>query len=328
MDKALKLIIRYILYTLVGSIFGTIFYLMYYSLLQFVPEGVSQKIGFSDLLRFFFKTLSYSVFVVPVFIMNHKLKRKGNALQCIFYILLAAMSWTLLLPFSHKMFHKFQQKYVEEIHYNPLSKNEFRQYENKVYYFSDHYNPDSVVSSDVSTVIIDTSENGIVVVDKIPESEDFELIRAANPYRDLLMKDSFTRKNGWNIVNFDILLKKLDDAMSKGFTFILGFMSLGFVLCSIYGITNLSSWRLVNSSNVIFITVLILGMNCLYSVSSGSFLMKSAFTNNQFIDYLSNYVDEPFLCIVNLLLGLIFTVIGIIRFIISHKADKNARKGV
>lgn len=325
MDKALKLIIRYTLYTLIGSILGTIFYLMYFSLLQFVPEGVAQKINFSDLLRNFFKMLSYTVFVVPVVVMNHKLKRKGNALQCLFYILFAAMSWILLLPFSYKMYDKFQRKYVETAHYNPLSKNEFRQYEDKVYFFAEHYNPDSIEGKDISAVVIDTSENGVVIVDKIPENSDFELIKAANPYRGLLMKNSFLGNKKNAIISFDLLLEKLNTAMSKGWTFILGFMTLGFVLCSIYGLTNLSSWRLINSSNVIFITILVIAMNCLYSLPAGQFIRESSLANNQISDYLAQYVDEPFLCTINILLGFVFIIIGIIRFIFSHKADKNPR---
>lgn len=329
MAKALKLIIKYISYLVIGTIAGSLLYTMYFNLLNFVPDGIKQKILFGDFLRNFFKVLSYFIFIVTPLIICHKLKRKSSVFQCLAFILLSGISWIILLPLSVKTYNKLEDRFPLERKFNPLSKDEFRQYENQVYYFSTDYNPDSKDSeiNEIPSVVINTDDSeGFVKVEKIPESKDFELVKAAGPYRDILIKNAFSSKKQ-NLLNVENILRKLNLAMEKGWTFLLGFMSLGFVLCAIYGLSNLSSWRLVNSANVIFITLAVILVNANYSEAAGNFLRKSALTNNRFFEFLSNYVDEPFLCLLNVITGLIFIIIGIVRLIISNKIAKSAKDG-
>lgn len=325
MKKSLKLITKYILYLVIGSLLGTIFYYIYSSIQRFVPGGYGQKIFIGDFLRTYFKVLAYLVFIIPTVLICHKLKRPGTVLQCITFILISALSWMLILPFSYKGYKNISKTYSEEQFYNPLSKGEFRQSDNKVYYFASDYNSDAMWPTEVASVVIDTNEEGGVTVEKILEKKDFELITAANPYRDILIKDFFTSKSQVYL-NLDSILKRMDDASNQGFTFLLGFMTLGFVLCSIYGLANISSWRLINSSVVIFTTVAVLCFNNLYYTPAGEFLRESSIASIYSIQYLENFVNDPILCLINLIFGFIFIIVGILRFIFSSRAAKKAKK--
>ena len=108
-------------------------------------------------------------------------------------------------------------------------------------------------------------------------------------------------------------------AFSKGWTFWLGFLSLGLLIASLYGTADLFRWRLLNSGFLMIMTFGILVVNTIYYYPFITSFRRQYINNKGFFIFLAKYIDDPLLVLVNVSVSLIFIIIGIIRFATRKK---------
>lgn len=315
MKKALRLVLTYFLFLVLGTAVGMFFYYVYLNL----QGAVAGHHGFffkrEDLLRVLFYVLGcLLLFVCPAMIYV-RISNKGGIAHFITFIILSALTWALFIPllghFEERIFYdsKDTSKY--------LSGGYFRQSGDKVYYFTDDYNSNPYI--DTTAVVIDTSAEGEVTIEKIKPSRDFILFRESAPYSDILLKQTFGESDKQPLISFALIMEHAENAFSKGWTFWLAFLSLGLLIASLYGTADLFRWRLLNTGFLMIMTFCILAANTLYYHPVASSFRRQYINNKGFFIFLGKYMDDPLLVLVNVSLSLIFVIIGIVRFATRKK---------
>lgn len=317
MKKGFKLLIVYFCILIVSLILGTLGYALYLNLLDFVAESQKSGLSFEYLKKSFFYMTNFSLIFICPFVCYYRNHHPHGFIQTIFYILICILTWLVLFPSANLLKNKF---YDEKTEKQNLTKNVFRKTNGHIYYFLRDFYEEPISENQTPTIIIDTNDDGDVNFAEVTDSSDFELYEDAKPYREILIKKSF-QENFPNLMDFNLILRRADLALQKGWTFYLGFLTFAFALCALYGITNFFKWRLVSVVSMIFDFALVLILNTIYfSQNLSSFIFS--ISSKRFFLFLQNYVDEPLLCLVNFVLGLIFTTIGIVHFAIQTKKEK------
>lgn len=317
MKKGFKLLFAYFCILIGSLILGTLGYALYLNILDFVAESQNSGLSFEYLKKSFFYMLTFCLIFICPFVCYYRNHHPHGFIQTTFYILICLLTWLILFPSANLIKNKF---YDEKTEKQNLTKNVFRETNGHVYYFLRDFYEDPISENQTPAIVIDTKGDGSINFAEVTDSSDFELYEDAKPYREILIKKSF-QENIPKLIDFNLVLRRADLALQKGWTFYLGFLTFAFALCALYGITNFFKWRLVSVIAMIFEFALILILNTIYfSQNLSSFIFS--ITNNKFFLFLQNYVDEPLLCLVNFVLGLIFTAIGIVHFAIQTKKGK------
>ena len=117
------------------------------------------------------------------------------------------------------------------------------------------------------------------------------------------------------------LVEHQKQAWDDGFLTYLGFLSIALVICSLYGITSFFEWKLINVSMLFISYFMILVVNSVYYMPYLTEL-KNRLVANVVISKLGNYINDPLICVINLLFTVIFVVAGIIKFALHKHANK------
>lgn len=314
MKKALKLIGMYLIIVAVALLLGTLFYSLYLDILKFVAGKKMVFVDFKDFQKSFFIVAGYVIiFICPVLAYS-RIRHKGGVLQLITYILLSVFSWGICFPFVVDYAQK--NSYYQEAENSKyiVTANYFRDVNGTVYYLTNDLDSTSETLKSSNAVVIDTTKDDSVEIRKIANSNNLDLYKKASPFSDILTKQTFTRDSVLSFVNLNSIFYSGYFANKKGMSFWLGFLSFAFVLCAIYGLSNINDWKLINSSVVIITSILTVLVNTLYfSPVFTSIKSKSFFTNKLFVN-MRQFVDEPFLVVLNCFFGLLFIFIGIITY--------------
>ena len=313
MKKGLKLLLTYFLFLLVATVVGTLVYALYLNTLNYVAGSTSANFSYVYLEKaFFYIAACVLVLICPV-MCYYRTRHAAGVIQTIFYILVCVITWICLFPLVYYGRERIYSRTSVKIEAEPLSKNHFRAANGHVYYFmQDFY-------ADTPAVIIDTAEDGGVDIAVVRDTADFELYTAAAPYREILIKDSIGETKLPKLIDFSLIIRRGEIAWQKGITFYLGFLTMAFVLCSLYGLSNYYKWKLIALVMFVIETAGVLMVNTLYySPVLSRILFK--ITNNKFFSFLNHYMDEPLLCFINLITGLVFIITGIVIFAVrKHK---------
>lgn len=326
MNKALKLLVMYFVFAVAFIVLGTAFYFLYLNVLNF--SAGHEMLFFNKELVF--KSFMYMCCILAVIICPclayFRIRHRGGIIQLLFYIALCAVTWILLFPLCLNKgagAGVFEESKAKE---HVVTAGYFRESEGTVYYLSKDLKS-SEAGSAVDSVIIDTGDTGTVKFAQITSSPDFRLFKNAEPYSDILLKQSFGNSSTFKEFSFRDLLIRAAQAKTKGGTFWLGFLSLALALCCVYGISHMFDWKLVNASFVILFTGFILCINLLYFGPLFENL-RTKLAGNGLMISLSTYFDAPLLVLFNLFLSFVFIVIGIIRFFKKNSDADEAQGGI
>ena len=317
MKKAFRLVLMYFLVLLLGTAIGMVFYYVYLEMQASVAGMAFTFFKKEDLLRSLLFVLGCAlIFICPAMVYA-RISNKGGAGNFIAFILLSCLTWGLGIPSLVRLQDKlvYQSKDSSKL----LTGGYFRECNGKVYYFTTNYNENPYVST--TAVIIDTSDNGTVDVQSIAPTRDFILFRDSAPYSDVLIKDAF---NGYSlnwIVSFSLIMDHARNAFAKSWTFWLGFLSIGLLFASLYGTADLFRWRLLNTGFLMCATFAILAVNTLYYHPVMNSFRRQHINTHGFFIFLSKYVDDPLLVMVNVFFSLVFVIIGIVRFATRKKRN-------
>ena len=318
MKKALKLVLMYFLTLILATAAGVLFYSVYLAIQNYVAGGSLTLFNKQEFLRALFYVFSCVILLVCPAMVYVRISNKGGVGHFIAFILLSAITWSLLIPVQIKLEDKvlYDSKDSSKI----LTGGYFRESGDTVYYFSSDYNVNPYVSP--TTIIIDTTEEGKVSIEKTNPSRDFFLFRDSAPYSDILIKKLFASESKIPvIISFSLIMQHARNAFAKSWTFWLGFLSLGLLICSLYGAADLFRWKLLNTCFMLVSTIIILSVNTLYFHPVVASFCRQYINGKKFFVMLNNYMDYPLLVILNVSFSLVFIIIGIIRFATRKKRN-------
>lgn len=322
MKKALKMIFLYLFLLIVCTAIGTVLYSVYLNVCSSVT-GIKINLLRNDVLlkSFFYVAVCVIICVSPV-VSFLNIKNKGGFSRFITYIILSGLTWGVLLPivihFGEKYDFNDSSIRTEGI---AFSSDCFRKGDQKVYYFlEDLEKNESLYFPSAQAVVIDTTTFGTVSVKEIRNEPDFELNVIGGNYRDVIVSESFEEEYLRPSINFHTLVDRAVNSFERGWTFYLGFLSLGLLLCCLYGLTRIFVWKLINSGFIITVTAIILFINTFCTTSPFFCNLMETVNSTRFFAFLGQYMYEPFLVFLNLVFSLLTILIGVIAFI--HRKKK------
>lgn len=304
MKKAFRMILMYFVFILIGFLIGEFFYALYEDVTRFVSGTEFVLFNGESLVRISFFVLECVLILICPIMIFYRIRHTGGVLQLVAFIILGVLTWGAFMPLTIQLEDVYSRRHPLSLEKPDLTSGYFRKAGKNVYFFT----------NDSKTVKIDLSQEGIVEVVDQTDSEVSDLYSEATPYRDVLIHDAFEDGSSLkSFVNFDLLVFRCKRAFHQGFLSYLCFISIGFVLCSIFAFSNFFDWKLINSCALMFLTSVVLFVNGAYFLPGFSKLIDQI-SNFSFFRMLSQYMDAPFLCLLNVIFGLIFIVVGIIRF--------------
>ena len=323
MKKALKMIFLYLFLLIACTAIGTALYCIYLKVSGSVT-GIKITLFDTDVLlkSLFYVAACVIIFIGPL-VSFFCIRNNGGVARLITYIILSCLVWGLLLPvvihFGKK--YDFNNPSIEETENIAFSSNCFRKGEDKVYYFlEDLEKYETLYFPSAQAVVIDTDTFGTVGVKEIRNNPGFELNVIGGAYRDVIVSESFKEEYVNLPVSFHTIIGRADNALDKGWTFCLGFLSLGLLLCSLYGFSHLFVWKLINSGFIVSITAIILFVNTFCTTSPFFSSLMEKINSTSFFAFLGQYMDQPFIVFLNLVFSIISILIGVIGFI--HRKKK------
>lgn len=325
MKKALNLIIMYFVTLIVGILLGTGLYSFYINGLNFIAGTELKLFTQKDLLdAFFFTTFCLLVIICPL-VSYYKIRHPGGVPQVIAFIFLSLITWCIAIPTVFNL----NLKYISSNDFlgekESLSKGYFRQVDDKVYYFTKDFTKNSQGVPESTAVIIDTAEDGIVTVQDIIDMPSLGVNKSAAPYREILVKKTFETNQLPITIDFKELFFKSNYHIQCGLKTLIGYLSLALVICSLFALTNMFKWKLLNTLLILGATVCIL----IFNTNPGLLpfgIIEQKFYNSGFIQFLSQFGTEPLMIFTNYIVAVVFIVTGIVVSIVrNHKNKKRNR---
>lgn len=326
MKKALKLLLTYFILLILIVAAASICYSLYLIITNHV-EG--SKINFFDAKVFitsFFRVLTSSlIFICPICVYK-LIKYKRSFSVFVTYIIICIVNWMILFPIS---LH-FRSIYSDvNFKQERLSERKFREDHNgNIYYFTRDFGTSPLTYQDTPTVVINPENLNAVSIKEIKDTPDFVLYQDAEPYSDVLVKNTISVNKKIKIIEIEKIIDSANLALGKGPSYFLGFLAFAFALCSLYSLLNFFDWRLLTAVSIFTGSLLIILLNSLYYLPAFDLLKENLLLKSNFINYCQNYVQQPLLVIINLLIGILMSLLGIIKFcVIQAKKSKKRKEG-
>ncbi|MCR4579241.1 MAG: hypothetical protein K5681_02720 [Treponema sp.] len=324
MKKAINLIIMYFVFLIMGIVFGTLLYTMFSNLLNYVAGSNLQLFSVSSLFKSYLYMSYCMLFLSCPFLAFYRIRHPGGTSQGIAYIILCLVTWLLLLPANYKLTGFIANRFVEESEKTYLSKDYFRQGDNEIFYFTNDFSKSEYGTMQADAVVIHlNNEDSYVDFRPIRDIPSFVLNEKAAPFKEILVSETFLDKSKLSVVDFKILVEEACNSISSGFFYFLFYLSFGLVICSLYSLTNLFDWRLLNSSLLFLLTASVLGFNS-GVVSPWLAGISEALSSNPIYKFLADWTSDPLIFVGNCLFTLIILIIWIVTSAIKrHNQKKN-----
>lgn len=310
MKKALRLVFVYFAFLVAGIVLWTFLHSLFMGILAMTAGERVPVLSIRRIPDSFMFCAPSVIFLSGTFMSYYKIRRPGGIPQFLAFAVLSLVSWCFILP-SFVLLGKSWYK-THEIYGNSaseLSAGYFRRYGDDVYFFTREV--EAAGEDGIPSVVIDTSSEDGAVFRNVRAGEKAFIYNSARPYSDVLVKQAFSSGVTFrNMLDFRALIRRTQRAMNAGFSFWLGFLSLGFVLSSVYGIAGVFRWRIMNVTAVLVVTAAILVVNSAYFLPSSVPVWRNSIATGRLFVFLSGFVEAPFLTVVNVVFGILFSVIG------------------
>lgn len=313
MKKALKLLLVYFILMLITIGVGSVLYSIYLSILASVNGDNFVLFSLDIYLKALFFIIPCACIVISPILAFAHIRNRGGVFQLVMYILLSAVTWGVILPVSLNFGERFDSNHITAV--KGLSKEVFREADNKIYYFTN----DLTNYRSTSAVIIDKSHSGTISIEPMMDYSAEVLYGEAAPFTDSLIKNSFNENYARNFFDFGILIQEAKVALDSGWNYWLAYLAFGFALCSLYGISGLFVWKLLDVMLVLFMTLIIFFINSYSQINPFIFSIVEKINGTRMFSFLGKYMNEPFFVLLNLIFGLIFIVIGIVKYARNKK---------
>ena len=304
MKRALYFTIIYLVSLLAGTLLFASLFMFSCNLSMFVT-GLPASF-FS--LRFFVSgliiTFPLVCVIVQVLLILYIIRHPGSyRLSFILYLIFGLLSWLLFVPADLKLYNRYESN-LEETRVTMTSSGFFRKEAGGVIYYSriDEYgNADGLF---IDTSDFQESGNHVVPFFDVPAKNE-----SAFPYSDILIKNSLEPPKlvTYPLALYSALLTAGEYSAALGFLAWLSFASIGLALLSVFGLQFASSWKLANVAFVITGVVIVIVINYLYYMNIMPGLFREISLKLSWV----TSIKDPFIILVNLAIGLLFSAFGI-----------------
>lgn len=325
MKKAFNLILVYFISLISALALGTVLYSFYINVLHFIAGTEIKFFTKKELLDSFF----YTAFIVLLFICPlisyYKIRHPGGVPQLVAFILLSVFTWVIAIPSVFNLSRKYVEntEYVEN--HVALSKGYFRQIDDKVYYFTKEFADKGNNVYKSTCVEIDTTEDGTVQIVSVVDSPSLPVNKAAKPYKEILVKNTFQENNFPISIDFKELFFDCNFHIQCGLMTFIGYLSLAFVMCSVFALTHVFKWKLLNTLLITCSTFLILLFNSSHGLLNLG-VIENKFADSGFINFFAQFSTHPLMVFINFVTAMGFIITGVVVFIVrSHKNKKRNR---
>lgn len=322
MKNALRLIAVYFVYLTLYVLFGTFLYSIFQNALNFIAGSEIDFFRPKTLLSSFFCIAYSACFFICPFVAVYRVRHVHGILQTAAYILICLITWFAIFPSTYFLEKKAEKYLNSDKTETMLSKNFFRESDKKIWYFTKNFDyqneNDAQNERESSAVIIDKSEDGIVTFEIIENSEPANL---SKPFQEIGIKKALNFTKVFSFFNINSLAEVGKNAVRSGFWQYLQFLSIAFLLCSLYGISYFSDWRLLNVYAILVITIFGVFANMIFYLPATK-NFRDYLNGLKFFDFLENYINEPFIFIFNIVFGIIFLVVGCIKSVTRRLKEK------
>jgi len=319
MKKALKLLILYFILLIAGAALGSLLYTFYLNILNATTGNNFTIFDTNTFLKALFYIIPCICLIICPFMAFVHISHKGGIFQMVLYVILSALTWLLILPFSlHYKEIKTSDIVLEQ---NTLSADYFRRIDDKVYYLT----KDLSDYRSSTMVVLDTSQEGSVAIEKTMEASAGDLYAAAAPYRDVIIKDSFNVGKNYILPDFSYVISFAEKNIHNYWYYWLSFLSLGLLLSSLYAISGLFSWKLMNVGLIMILTYIILYTNSACLENPNTYSIIQNINSTALFAELGKYMYEPFIVCLNVLFAFIFITAGIIKFSVEKKRSRRGK---
>lgn len=295
------------------------------------------------------KSLPLVIYICPLILIIFKIRHPKVAPVRTFiaYVVLMAVTWLLALPASLL----FGQKLVKRLNVNEfelnfndnieLSGKYFRKLEHNIYYFIDNsqHNRSHVVElyNDGNARVRYGYSKPTADQIRFPREQNINVSMAsffaaeAEPFRDTYLKEVLDTSTKGVLDYAEIALFSAQKSFFTGPRAWVVFLSVAVALCSVWGYTRLSSWRLVNYLMCVATSAMIFVYNCAYytrplrplrealhKVVFGVGLAQGE-VPKRFPYFFNNSIDLP-LAVCNLSMALLIVFAGVAVFFIKKSA--------
>ena len=194
----------------------------------------------------------------------------------------------------------------------------------KIYFITKDFSPvlkdNGTIENETTSVVMDKSEHGIVTYETISDSDENGPEMKAKPFKEVGIKNALKFEKIFSLLGIGILVDTAKKSLDGGVWTYLQFLSLAFVLCSLYGISYFFDWRILNTYAIFITTICIIFVNITYYMPIFEpFRVK--INDFGFLEILSRHIEEPLLFTANTFFGIIFIAAGCIKYIL-HKVNK------
>ncbi|EID85846.1 hypothetical protein MSI_02740 [Treponema sp. JC4] len=319
MKKALYFILIYLVLLILGTLLATLLYSLYLNVTNFTAGQPMALFQTGDIIKSFFYISACYAFLIGPVLCYYRIRHPFGAAQTFAYIFIFALTWTVVFPMNYKLKTFVNNNYdfatVEKE--QGLTGGYFRKVGDKIYYLVEDYNYDRVTR----IIELDTESDQAARYRVVFSDEAFELLKAGKPYKDIIIKSTFEDSSITNFINLKSLVDYGETSFSKGFIAYLCFLSLAFAICSIYGLSSMFDWNLLNVCAIVVSLSAILIFNSLYFSAAFQPVIRQIYKIG-FFDFTNRFIQNSFLVFVNTVFGLIITTAGIIKFILKKTAVK------
>ena len=323
MKKALEMIINFVAILIAGLIVGSFVYIQYLICINMIAGHqleISKKIIFYALLE---SSTVVFLLMIPCLII-YKIRHLTNPVAtAITFSILCALVWLVFLPCSQiikqKAFPDFKIEFSDK---SALSNGYFRNINDRYYYFMNDEDTDSETAD--TLLLYDAANPGkLGQLETVSTKPISELAKTAEPYKDPLIKQNMSDIPLPVLHLVNIYAKSVSRSWTNGFISWLCFCSIGFLMASVYSLVQISPWRIVNFTYIVTIQLGAVLLNTVYYTNkffnARLFLNKLVFGADfsRFQYFQTRLIQLP-LVIINLLLGIIIIVTGIIITAVKH----------
>lgn len=322
MKTFFSVLISYILLSIFGAVLVSALIMVYMGCMNYVVGQPLALVSFEAFRLGFDISMPLVLIFCPMFLVLSLIRhsKKNHLIGFITIAVLSAASWIFGMP----AFLKYESGKADSsiIKSQRLSSGYFRLSENTIYYFTNvdlEKNTEGIAISEQPA----SGKQAFSVIDNkkitIPDSEYFS---------DILVK---------RVVEMPPLLKNfmqdlynLSGAAVKAFSSStvswLFFCSFALSLIFVFAVANVSQWRLINAFFVLVATTVVIKLNCIcYGISFYekyiSFLPSLDSSLKHAFGFISG-IQSPLCVVVNILLVLIFGVLGIVG-LFTNRSRKN-----
>ncbi len=306
--SGIALLLRVVLYTIIITLLTSVFVFVFDSCQSYAASGQTIKLSFKGFFIFALAFLPFGLQVTSLFLLCYFIKNPGYKIFPLFvFVLVTLFSWVFLSPLSLKAHDSLLEKNAKLFEKSSLVKktksSSFKKSGTNVFYFSDIFRAEKSdgliidLSSLEKKSHVFTSEEKNPAVANIEDSITEEVFQSPKASSFIIerLEDFFTLEN---------------QMLHSEFFSWLSFACMALAIISLAAFRNMSEWRLMN---LIFTILLFMGIVIFnyFAWIENSFLNPVRQKVNGWLHFIP-YVKNPFAIFANLILTIIFSVVGII----------------